>query len=135
MRWWFGSVLLLATACGGGLERVTFVTDRLDYHTADLVMLKLVNVGSAPVRVRLCAAVLEAQRGTVTSEGIDQPPCPEGLTELAPGAQLEARRRFRLFTTTGGAIPLRYRATLTLISDEQEDVFTPVFFADPNFQD
>lgn len=125
MRWLGRALLLLASGCGGGLERVSFVTDRLEYAAADRVMLTATNVGSSPVTVDLCAAALEAERGAeVVQEPTD---CDGEAVVLAPGARTSARRLLRLFVTTGAPLSLRYSAELTLASGQVEDLFTPVF--------
>lgn len=130
MRWLCSTLLvLLASACGGGLERVTFVTDRLEYASSDRVMLTATNVGNGPVTIDLCAAVLEAAK----DRGAMQEPtaCDGGPVVLAPGERTSTRRFVRLYTNTGGPLPLRYSAQVALASGEVEEIFTPVFHWTP----
>lgn len=129
MRWLGSALFLLASGCGGGLERVSFVTDRLEYAASDRVMLTAVNVGGSPVTIDLCAAVLEAEK----DRGATQEPtaCDGGPVVLAPGERTSTRRFVRIFTNLGGPIAMRYSATLRLASGETEELFTPVFQVTP----
>lgn len=130
MRWLCSTLLILfASACGGGLERVTFVTDRLEYASADRVMLTATNVGNGPVTLDLCAAVLEAEKDRGAMQ--ETTPCDGGPVVLAPGERTSTRRFFRLYTNVGGPIPLRYSAQVSLASGETEEIFTPVFTVTP----
>jgi hypothetical protein len=130
MRWWLGSVLLFATACGGGLERVSFVTDRLEYNQTDRVMLSLTNVGGTAVRVRLCAAELQYASGTSPFDDDRREPCPETAALVHPGERV-LERRFLDLVLIGSPMPFRYRAAIQLPSDNWETVVTPVFSVKP----
>jgi hypothetical protein len=131
MRRSLGSTLLVlfASGCGGGLERVTFVTDRLEYAASDRVMLTATNVGNGPITLDLCAAVLEAEKARGATQ--ETTPCDGGPVVLAPGERTSTRRVLRLATNTGGPIAMRYSATATLASGETEALFTPVFQVTP----
>ncbi len=130
MRRVFSLSFLLAAACGGGLERVSFVTDQLEVPPTGRVLLSLVNVGSATLGTQLCAATqLELEDFPGEPMGSEEPAreCPPGATPLEPGAFLTERRTVRLVTNIGGPLRLRYRTRILLPSGETEEVLTPVF--------
>ncbi len=117
--WW----CLVLAGCGGGLERVTYVTDRLEYPPGGRVMLSLGNVSGTPVKVNLCLSQLVLENGEAA--GVANVEACERLEGeiVAPDEQLSVRKT--LPRTLSGRF--RYEATVVLPSGAGERVLTPAF--------
>lgn len=117
--WW----CLVLAGCGGGLERVTFVTDQLNYIPGGRVMLSMSNVSATDVKVNLCLSRLVDEQGEAVGVANNES-CDAFEAQLvAPGEQLFERKRMP--TSVSGR--LRYEATITLPSGSGERVWSPVF--------
>lgn len=115
-------VLLLA-GCGGGLERVSFVTDFLSYAPGGRVMLSLGNVSATDVKVNLCLARLVDEQGaSVGVANVESCDSLEG--EVIPPGEQRSVRKTMPASVSG---KLRYEATIVLPNGRGETVLSPVF--------
>ncbi len=119
----FSSVLVVLLAgCGGGLERVSYVTDHLTYAPGGRVEISLTNVSATDLRVNVCLSRLVLENGE--SAGANVETCSDLEAEvLAPGAERSVIKTVP--ATISGRF--RYEATITLPSGAGERVLTPVF--------
>lgn len=115
--------MLLLAGCGGGLERVSFATDFLEYQPGGRVMLSLGNVSATDVKVNLCLARLVDERGV--SVGVSNAETCESLEgEIIPPGEQRSVRKTMPTSVTG---KLRYEATIVLPNGRGETVLSPVF--------
>ncbi|MGV3625904.1 MAG: hypothetical protein ACO1OB_34155 [Archangium sp.] len=114
-------VLLLA-GCGGGLERVSFVTDQLTYEPGGRVMLSMGNVSASEVKVNLCLARLVDEQGE--SVGVSNVETCEFENETIPAGEQRSVRKTMPSSVSG---KLRYEATIVLPNGRGETVLSPVF--------
>ncbi len=121
-RSWLLSVLLLS-ACGGGLERVAFVTDLLAYAPGGRVGLSMVNTSATPLGINLCLSQLVSEDGKTTGPA-DGETCVLAPQSLAPGAQFDVRKAIPAATPVG---IWRYETTIRLATGSGEKVYTPAF--------
>lgn len=114
---------LAFAACGGGLERVTYVTDALSYAPGGRVELSLENVSAYDVKVNLCLSQLK--KGDGSDSGLaNVESCDLEQQRLKPGERLTERKTLPVGATPG---TYRYEATITLPGGVGETVLTPVF--------
>lgn len=114
---------VVLVGCGGGLERVTYVTDALTYAPGGRVELALENVSAYDVKVNLCLSQLRKPDGS--DAGLtDAETCDLAQQRLKPGERVSARK---LLPTATPAGKYRYEATITLPGGAGETVLTPVF--------
>jgi|APLak6261679142_1056127.scaffolds.fasta_scaffold00079_7 hypothetical protein len=119
--------VLLFTACGGGLERVSFVSDLLSYRPGGRVALTMVNTSAQPLGINLCLSQLVGEdRQTAGPAGVEM--CDLAAEPLEPGDQLEVRKVLPSGTPAG---TWRYETTIRLPSGLGEKVFTPPFTVAP----
>ncbi len=114
---------LLLSACGGGLERASYMTDAITYAAGARVELRLVNVSARDLRVDLCISQLVKEDGA----GADLPgdeDCPLEQVQLAPG---EEARTLKTLPSDTPAGRYRYEATIVLPIGAGERVFTQPF--------
>lgn len=116
-------VVLAFSSCGGGLERVTYVTDALTYAPGGRLELALGNVSAFDVKVNLCLSQLRKEDGSAA--GISNvETCELEQLPLKPGERLTERKTLPPETAPGR---YRYEATITLPNGSGETVLTPVF--------
>lgn len=114
---------LALSACGGGLERVTYVTDALSYAPGGRVELALENVSAYDVKVNLCLSQL--RKGDGSDSGLaNVETCDLEQQRLKPGERVTERKLLPSGATPG---TYRYEATITLPGGAGEMVLTPVF--------
>ena len=120
-------VLLVLSACGGGLERAAFDTDLLTYRPGTRVGLSLVNVSATTLGINLCLSQLvQEDRKTVGPSSGEA--CALEAEGLEPGARVDARKTLPASTPAG---TWRYETTLRLPSGDAEKVFTQPFTVAP----
>lgn len=119
----FSSVLVVLLAgCGGGLERVSYVTDHLTYAPGGRVEISLTNVSATDLRVNVCLSRLVLENGESAGPGTEA--CGDLEAEvLKPGDERSVIKTVP--ATVSGRF--RYEATITLPSGAGETVLTPVF--------
>lgn len=116
------AVLCGASSCGGGLERVAFVSDLLVYRPGGRVGLTMTNVSSTPVSVNLCLSRLVREDRVSGPASIET--CDLAQAQIAVGHEHEARKTIPEGTTAG---KWRYETTITLENGTGEVVSTPIF--------
>lgn len=125
------SWLIAATvfaACGGGLERVAFVTDQLTYQPGKRVGLSLVNVSGNTVGVNLCLSrVVDSKGLPVTNVQLDER-CDSEFQRLDPSVQFDGRKVLSPDASTG---QWRFETTVRLASGGEERVYSNFFTVTP----
>lgn len=124
---WFLVAVLLG-GCGGGLERVSFVTDQLTYAPGGRVSLSMVNTSATVLGVNLCLSRVVSE-DRATPGPADGESCVLEPQALEPGQRLELRKALPAGLAPG---TWRYETTLRLLSGAGEKVFTPSFTVSAN---
>jgi hypothetical protein len=116
------------SACGGGLERVSFVTDGLSYARGERVGLELTNVSANAVGVNVCLSQLVSADGKTT--GPSEAASCESLepAPLAPGKSVTGRKLIPPGLTPG---TWRYATSIRLGNGANEKILSPEFSVTP----
>ena len=123
---WLLSFLL--SACGGGLERVSFATDLLSYQPGGRVGLALVNTSATNLGINLCLSRVVSEDGATPGPG-DGETCVLEPSSVEPGQRLDARKTLPATIAAG---TWRYETTIRLASGAGEKVLTPTFTVSAN---
>lgn len=119
---------LTCSACGGGLERASFVTDLLTYTPGGRVGLSLFNTGGQTLGINLCLSRLVDADDRVTAGPSDGETCVLEAEPLEAEGRVETRKVIPRNTPLG---VWRYETTLRLPGDRGEKIFTPEFVVGP----
>lgn len=125
------SVLLVVVAssgCGGGLERVSFVTDLITYARDGRVGLAMTNVSPGTVGANLCLSQLVSADGKTTGPSEAGSCASLEPVPLQPGKSVEVRKTIPTNLAPGR---WRYATTITLPNGAGEKVLTPEFTVEP----
>lgn len=126
-RSWVLAVVALS-GCGGGIERVSFVTDLITYARDGRVGLEMTNVSPNPVGVNLCLSQLVSADGKTTGPSEGSSCLTLEATPLQPGKSVEVRKTIPNSLAPGR---WRYATTITLPNGSGEKVLTPEFTVEP----
>jgi hypothetical protein len=128
MKRFFLLSAVLLCGCGGGLERVAFATDLLDYKAGGRVGLSLVNTGATKLGINLCLSRVVSEDGK-TAGPADQEMCALEPEPLEPGARVDARKTLSSTIAPG---KWRYETTIRLANGGGETVLTQPFTVSAN---